>query len=362
MPSRRVLQVLRKVGPVTQVASATHHGQVDAGPPALHLHGQDIHLLVVIAQAAAVHALLVQHTRQGGDLIADLRSLLELEHLGVGHHALLQAVEHLLRAAEQKGFRVGDVAGVGLDVHQAHARAGTAPDLVQQAGPGAVGEDRVFAGAQPESLLDELDGFLDRPGPRVGAEIAVPAIHGTPVVRHTRIALRRARFLVYPSSRLGAGSAAGRAGDLQIGVALVVPKKDVEPRAQGLDEVVLQQQGFGLVTDDRGLQAVDPRHHDANTRAAVVLLEVAGNALAEIARLADVEHRTLDVKVAVHAGQAGQGGHLFEQALARCCFGQCGRGVGQGGQGWGARWCEGPRTAPERDAVRACSRLSIFVS
>jgi hypothetical protein len=36
-------------------------------------------------------------------------------------------------------------------------------DLVQQAGPRAVGEDRVFAGAQQEYLLQDLHRFLDRP-------------------------------------------------------------------------------------------------------------------------------------------------------------------------------------------------------
>ena len=56
--------------------------------------------------------------------------------------------------------------------------------------------------------------------------------------------------------------------------------------------------------------------HVADARAAVVLLEVAGDALLQVARLADVEHLALRVEVAVDAGQAGQRRHLGEQALA----------------------------------------------
>ena len=33
--------------PVAQVAAAAHHGQVDAGPPALHAHGQDVDVAIV---------------------------------------------------------------------------------------------------------------------------------------------------------------------------------------------------------------------------------------------------------------------------------------------------------------------------
>ena len=44
--------------PVTEVAASTHHGQVDARPPALHFHRQNVDILV----AHALHRLLMQHS------------------------------------------------------------------------------------------------------------------------------------------------------------------------------------------------------------------------------------------------------------------------------------------------------------
>jgi hypothetical protein len=107
------------------------------------------------------------------------------------------------------------------------------------------------------------------------------------------------------------------AGDLQVGVALVVAEQDVEARRQGLDEVVLEQQRFGLGAHDRGFQPRDARHHLPDARAAVVLVQVAGHALPEVARLAHVQQAALRVEPAVHTGQARQGRHLGQQPVAR---------------------------------------------
>ena len=59
------------------------------------------------------------------------------------------------------------------------------------------------------------------------------------------------------------------------------------------------------------------RDHVADARAAVALLEVARDALLQVARLADVEHAAGGVEVAVDAGQVRQRRDLGEQALAR---------------------------------------------
>jgi hypothetical protein len=218
---------------VAQVAAAAHHREVHAGAAALHAHGQDVDVLVAGRQAARVHRLLVQHPRQRLDLVAQLRRFLVLEGVGVGHHALLQRVQHLLLLAEQEALGVGHVALVVLRVHEADARRAAAADLVQQARPRAVGKDRVLASAQPEHLLDVVDGILHRPGARERAEVAVLLVHGAAVVGHAR-------------ERPG--------HELQVRIALVVLEQDVELGVQRLDQVVLEQQRLGLAAHHRGFQ------------------------------------------------------------------------------------------------------------
>ena len=95
-----VIDMARKVGTVTQVAAATHHGQVDAGTTTGHFDGQDIDVLVGCRQAAGFDRLLVQHTRQGADAVTNLGRLFKLQRLGLHHHLRLQVVDHLLRLAE----------------------------------------------------------------------------------------------------------------------------------------------------------------------------------------------------------------------------------------------------------------------
>ncbi len=311
---RGLVHVRREVGAVAQVAAAAHHRQVDAGAPAGHAHRQDVDIAVAGRQAALVHRLLVQHARQRADAVAPFGRLLVVQRLGAGRHLPLQLVDHLLRLAEQKGFSIAHVQRVIGLRHQADAGPGAAADLVQQTGPRAVGEDRVLAGAQAEHLLDQVDRLLHRPGARVGAEVAVPAVDAAAVVGDAREA-----------SRLRRGEALAAAGDLQVGVALVVAEQDVELGVQRLDQVVLEQQRLGLGAHHGRFQPRDARHHMADARAAVVLVEVAGHALLQVARLADVQHLVARVEVAVHAGQAGQRRHLGEQAFAPSVGGGGGR-------------------------------------
>jgi hypothetical protein len=103
--------------------------------------------------------------------------------------------------------------------------------------------------------------------------------------------------------------------DLQVGVALVVAKQDVVARLERLDQVVLEQQRLGLGAHHGGLHARDLRDHVADARAAVALLEVVGNALLQVARLAHVEHRARGVEVAVDTRQLRQGRDFAEQLI-----------------------------------------------
>ena len=94
----RVLDVLRKVGPVAEVAAAAHHRQVDAGAAAVDLDREDVGVLRRHA-GVVLDRLLVQHARQRADLVADLGRLLELQRLGARHHLRLQRVHQLLLLA-----------------------------------------------------------------------------------------------------------------------------------------------------------------------------------------------------------------------------------------------------------------------
>jgi hypothetical protein len=286
----------REVGAVAQVAPAPHHRQVDAGAAALHHHGDDVDVGI----AGGLHALRVQHPRQRLDLVAHAGRLLELEVLGVHQHLLFQVFQHLALAPAQELGRVVDVALVVFRRDQLDARAAAAADLVQQAGPRAVVEDAVLAGAQLEHLLQQLHRFLHRPGAREGTEVLVLLVQRAAVIGHAR--------------RVSAG-------DLQVGVRFIVAEQDVVARLERLDQVVFQDQRLGLAVRHRGLEARDLRHHHRDARARQILLEVARHAVLEVARLADVQDLVLGVEIAVHAGQAGQLGDGRQHLLAGRCAG-----------------------------------------
>ena len=208
----------------------------------------------------------------------------------------------------RKASALMHVLRVVLRRHQVHAGPRAALDLVEQAGPGAVGEHGVFAGAQPEHLLQQLDRFLHGPGARVRTEIAVLAVDGAAVVgdagerggRGGR-SIARARLV--------------RTRDLQVRIALVVAKQDVVARVERLDQVVFKQQRLGLGAHHGRFQPRDLADHVAYARSAVVLLEVAGDALFQVARLAHVEHAVVGVEIAVDARQRRQRGDLRQQLI-----------------------------------------------
>ncbi len=303
-----VLHVRREVRAVAQMAAAAHHRQVHAGAAALQLHGEDVDVLVARRQAALVHRLLVQHARQRRDAVAELGRALELEHLRMPHHRLLQLGHHGLVVAQQEALGVADVARVVGRGNEPHARPRATLDLVQQARARAVGEDGVLARAQAEHLLDQLDRLLDGPRARIRPEVLVLAVDRAAVVRHARERVR---------------------DQPQVRVALVVAEQDVELRVQRLDQVVLEQQRLGLGAHHRGLQPRDAADHVADARAAVILLEVARDAALEVARLAHIQHGAGDVEVAIDAGHRGQRGDLGQQLLARGLRRVDGRAIGR---------------------------------
>ena len=239
----------------------------------------------------------MQHARQRGDLVAHDGRLLELERLGIGMHLLLERGHQLGLSATQELRGIVDIDRIVFFADQVHAGSAAAIDLVQQAGARAVLEDRVLAGAQQEDLLQDLHRLLHRPCAGKRTEVLVLLVDCAAVIGHARIVA---------------------AGQLQVGIGLVVPEQNVEARLLRLDQVVLEQQGLGLAAHDGGLHARDAADHDTDARALVVLLEIARDALLQVARLAHVEHGAVLVEITIHTGQVRQARHLFQQRRTYC--------------------------------------------
>jgi hypothetical protein len=240
--------------------------------------------------AGGVDELLLAHRRQHAQAVAQQRGGLEIERGRGGVHLLGDPFGQRAGLAVQQLRGRADVARVGFRRDELDARRGAALDLVQQAGARAVGEHGVLAGAQLEHLLQQLDALAHRVGIGVGAERLVVFLRCAAKIGEARKAV---------------------AGQQQIGVGLVVAEQDVEARLQPLDQVVFQQQRLGLGARHRGVDVVDALQHQPDARALVGFLEIAGNALLQVLRLADVQHRAGRVDHAVDAGQGGQRGEKF---------------------------------------------------
>ena len=220
------------------------------------------------------------------------------------HHARLELLQQLLGFAAQHRLGVRHVGRVGLGRDQVDTGPRAALDLIEQARSRAIGEHRVLTGAQPEHLLQQQDGFLDRPGTWVGTEVAMAFVHRAAVIGHAWKLL----------TGRGARAVLGRhAGDFQIRIALVVAKENVVLGVLRLDEVVFEQQRLGLGPHHRRVQSHNLADHVPDARAAMVLAEIAGHPLFQIACLANVKKRILRIEIAIHARQGRQRGDLGQQ-------------------------------------------------
>src|SRR4029079_375672 len=153
-------------------------------------------------------------------------------------------------------------------VDQGHA-GGRAPlDLMQHAVPRAVREHRGAARAQLKHLLQQRNALAYRAGARKRSEIAMLAIERTAMEAQLR------------------GRVARQAN---VRIALVVAIEDVVARLERLDQVVLEQQRLAFGAYRRRGEARDLADAPRDPRLVTALLEVARDALLEIARLADVE-------------------------------------------------------------------------
>ncbi len=128
------------------------------------------------------------------ELIADLRRALELQLRGGLFHALLQLRVHFAAAAFEHLDGRLQVLRVELLGDEPDAGRRTAPDLMLQAGPAAVGEERVPAVADLEELLQGLQRFLHGAGTGKRAEVAAWLAARAAIEREAR------KIVVFPAA------------------------------------------------------------------------------------------------------------------------------------------------------------------
>ena len=130
-------------------------------------------------------------------------------------------------------------------------------------------EHTVFAGAQLEHFLQQMNAVAHRHAARKGPEVTGTFGETAPVKRQPRKAMRRQR---------------------DVGVGLVVPKQDVVARRQRFDQVVFKDQRLGLGACGGEFHLHDLRHHHGNPRAGQLVTEIGRKTLFEILGLADIQH------------------------------------------------------------------------
>src|SRR5262249_4565967 len=142
-----------------------------------------------------------------------------------------------------------------------------------------------LAGAKLEDLLELRNSVSHRAGARERPEIPVRLLEFSPMEAQLRKLF---------------------SGETHVRIALVVAIEDVVARLVGFYEIVLEEQCLAFVARRRRLDASDLRHHYLDSWFVIALLEVARDALLQVARLADIDGLARSVNHAVHAGQIRQ--------------------------------------------------------
>ena len=262
-----------------------------------HLEGG---LQVVLLQAHDVqvlsprqdHLLGLDGLAGGGQLIAQLGGSLVFLGSGRLRHLRLDAVQHRTVVARQEvgqGFDLGPIALLGDPRRLRHARPCAPSDVVVEAraaGSMPLVEERVRARSNRKDARQRIERLPN--GIRVAVRPEEP----------------------HPLSLLAAKDPGPRPGlphrQRQVRIGLVVPIADVEPRAVGLDEVVLEHQRVDLVRGQDPLDGDRGRGHRLGPwvqRPA----PVGGQALSERQRLAHVDDATIPVPEQVGPGSVRDG-------------------------------------------------------
>jgi hypothetical protein len=169
---------------------------------------------------------------------------------------------------------------------------------MQQTGARAAVEHRVRAGADEERALERGDRAVHRLGRRKRPVIVARTIARAAVLHD----LRRRVVL----------------GDEDVGERLVVPHQDVEAWAQPLDQIGLEQQSLGL---GRGGDEFEPggrRDHPLDAGVVAGRPRISDDALADVLRLADVEHLAGAIEHAIDAGRSWRVPGVGDDGGAAC--------------------------------------------
>ena len=280
------------------------------GPRVLQLataHGEDRHhqlrALAVEPEHVAIglvgheDALLLQAALHRHQLIADARGVLEALGAGGLLHAPAEPLDELALPALQELDRVLHRLPVVLRRDLVHARGRAAVDLVQDAGPLAVGEDVIGAGAELEPAVHDAEGLADGARARVRAEVA----------RAVLLALARPPHL---QPRIGVALVEPQDDEV-----LVVAQPDVEARLVLLDELVLEEDGLLLRARDDDVDVSQEVVEEGHERPLVApgRVEIAPYPRPQAGRLADVDHLALPILHEVAARLRRQVGELLSE-------------------------------------------------
>ena len=180
---------------------------------------------VRLGHTARVDPLRRLYLRQRPDAITQRGGALKL-HLFRGlRHLLGQRFLHIRGFARQEPFGIADAFGVVGLRDLADTRPGAALDLVLQAGPCPAVEHGIRAIAQKKDALQLVQRPVHRARTREGAVIcAFVFLRAAMLVDHRKGMIR----------------------DMDVRKRFVVPQKYVVARLELLDEVLFQQQRFGL--------------------------------------------------------------------------------------------------------------------
>ncbi len=97
-------------------------------------------------------------------------------------------------------------------------------------------------------------------------------------------------------------------GEKHVRVGFVVPQQNIVRRTVSLDQALFQQQRFGFITRDRGIDLLNAGDQRFGLWAEPGLAKIAGQALFQIAGLADIQKFAVGIEHAIHAGlAAGRG-------------------------------------------------------
>ena len=207
----------------------------------------------------------------------------EFEFVGGLLHFARELLLHQVAAAGEEIGRLAHELGIAAKIDFAGAGTCAAADLVEQTGPRAALEKAVGAGTDQEGALQGRDSAVDGTGGSKRAEISAGAALRAAMLEDLR------RPVV--------------AGDQDVGERFVVAQLHVETRPELLDQIGFQQQRLGF---RRGRDDLDARsrcdHAQDTRRLRCVDACIGGKPLANVLRLADIQHVTGSVQHAIDAG------------------------------------------------------------